>query len=93
MQPINSSPYFLEDRGKNGSGITVLGRVLAVKPAELFQARQLQGVHVRRMVLGQMFVSLQLIQGHKAKTSEPQCKDYPHFQYGESANTAHLPEL
>lgn len=40
-----------------------------------------------------MFVSLQLIQGHKTKISKPQCMDYPHFQHRVSANPDHLPEL
>lgn len=50
----------LEDRGQNGGGVTVLRRVFAVDPVQLLQAGQLQRVQVRRVVFGQMFVSLQL---------------------------------
>lgn len=53
-------PYFLEDWGQNGLGVLVLWRVLAIKPAELLQASQLQGVDVGGVVLSQVFVSLQL---------------------------------
>lgn len=48
---LKCSPYLLQDRGQNGSGITVLRRVLAIEPAQLLQARQLQGVQIRRVVL------------------------------------------
>lgn len=89
---LQSAPYFLEDRGKNGSGITVLGRILAVEPTKFLQARQLQGIHVRRVVLGQMFVSLQLMEGWETETSQPQCKDHPHFQKWVSENPDLLPE-
>lgn len=75
---LESAPYFLEDRGKNSSGITVLGRILAIEPTEFLQARQLQGIHVRRVVLRQMFVSLQLMEGWKTETPQPRCKGHPH---------------
>lgn len=76
---FRSSLYLLQDRGQNGGSVTVLGRVLAVEAAQLLKARQLQGVQVRGVVLGQMPVSLQLNEGEKAKTSESHCKDISYF--------------
>ena len=65
-----SFPYLLKDRGKDGSGITILGGVLAIEPAQLLQARQLQGIQVRGVVLSQMSVSLQLQERQKTKVSD-----------------------
>ena len=71
-------PYFLQNRGEDGGGITVLRRVLAVELAELLQAGQLQGVQIRGVVLRQVSVSLQLQGGQK--TYETQRKKYPDLQ-------------
>lgn len=83
IRPITffwSHPYLLQDRGKDGSGITVLGGVLAIEPAQLLQARQLQGVQVRGVVLSQMSVSLQLQERQKRKAPESNPINYPNFQ-------------
>lgn len=48
---LRSSSHLLQGRGQNGSGIMVLRGLLAIEPAQLLQARQLQGVQIRRVVL------------------------------------------
>lgn len=64
MRPVaffrSPPPHLLQDGGENGSRIAVLGGVLAVETAQLLQARQLQGVQVRGVVLSQVPVPLKL---------------------------------
>lgn len=66
---FRNAPYLLKHRSKNGCGVTVLRRVLAVNPAQLLQARQLQRVQIRGVVLRQMSVSLQLQEGRHRNLS------------------------
>lgn len=62
---FRSSSNLLKDRSEKGRGVAVLRGVWTIEPAQLLQARQLQRVQVRGVVLSQMSVSLQLQEGKK----------------------------
>lgn len=57
---FRSPSYLLKDRREDSCGVAVLRRVFAIKSTQLLQARQLQRVQVRGVILSQMPVSLKL---------------------------------